>query len=806
MMDMLTIYIIVALFIIIPFAVPFIVISIVNRSGKSSSAPLPPGVQAYRNTAPPRMYAAPYPPRAAYPVPGQTMNAPRREKNDMTVSNVLFLIGTIFVVLSGLAFGVASWVHTSHEGRVAIICAASVVSFMLSAVIGRFLKLSGTSVSFYILGTGFISTAVLTAGFYHLMGEWLSFSGDGTFALLALGSAAAAVMLFIGKKIFKNQALMYTALSVSALAVLFAALQIGNDLEGSVTIFIILQAVITALIYGLKLTDRSANNMAYKTVGSISALIYGSISAVYAVSVITSPTVQSYFVFAVIICQLIFYGLYFKNEALIYAESLVSLLLALMGSLSIYEDHGVRYGILLFFALSFALYLMHSFIPTFRHIFTRSFTFGSSVIASLVCLEELTKTAYVPELLIGLLMSAIIGGYVFSKNEIISKLAGISAVIMPLITFFRLAEVAAYETDLSFKTVLLISYSILALIFTGAAFILNKRSAGSSNKMLFAVYTDLCTAGVMLMCLPALDRLFIIPAAICLLHFAVSNRVRSNITSLISAASFVMTIYVWITSSMEQEIEKLIVMSSVFVVYMLVSRAIYNKGIFTSTEEKFTLDSLLVTGWLPIILMFGSSRNAAFAVLMAAAIYTACFIKKNTAPVTASILLTVTTALTAIALITRPFLIPSSAEISSKITIAIVALTGAACRFIWRKNTEAARYSSNAIFILSFIALLIDAIRFDNGANTIIVMTVMLLVLIVSIMARSKTWFITSASCLLIVTLYATREYLMALNWWIYLFFAGMILIALAAVNEYCKKNNETLRSSVVKRFSSWTW
>ena len=85
-------------------------------------------------------------------------------------------------------------------------------------------------------------------------------------------------------------------------------------------------------------------------------------------------------------------------------------------------------------------------------------------------------------------------------------------------------------------------------------------------------------------------------------------------------------------------------------------------------------------------------------------------------------------------------------------------------------------------------------------------MTVMLLVLIVSIMARSKTWFITSASCLLIVTLYATREYLMALNWWIYLFFAGMILIALAAVNEYCKKNNETLRSSVVKRFSSWTW
>ena len=100
----------------------------------------------------------------------------------------------------------------------------------------------------------------------------------------------------------------------------------------------------------------------------------------------------------------------------------------------------------------------------------------------------------------------------------------------------------------------------------------------------------------------------------------------------------------------------------------------------------------------------------------------------------------------------------------------------------------------------------VDALYFDTAVNTIFVMSVMLFVLIVSIMARSKTWFIASAASLFTITVYATREYLMALNWWIYLFLAGVTLIALAAGNEYCKKNNQTIKSSVAKRFSGWTW
>ena len=95
---------------------------------------------------------------------------------------------------------------------------------------------------------------------------------------------------------------------------------------------------------------------------------------------------------------------------------------------------------------------------------------------------------------------------------------------------------------------------------------------------------------------------------------------------------------------------------------------------------------------------------------------------------------------------------------------------------------------------------------FDTAANTIFVMSVMFFVLIISLFAKSKTWFITSAASLFIITLFASRVYLMALNWWIYLFIAGVLLIAIASVNEYCKKNNETLKTTVAKQFSDWTW
>jgi len=809
MMVMLTINIIIALFIIIPFALPIIIIAIVRASDKngSSGAVQPPGTPM---NIPP-IYTQPYPqlkaPRVSVPQPApQYIPEPPRKKHDMTVSNVLFLIGTFFVVLSGLAFGVARWVHTSHSGRVAIIAAAAAVTFILSAVIKKFLKLSGTAVSFYILGTGFMSTALLTAGFYRLMGEWFSFHGDGACALLAASTALAAAMLFLGNKLFSKLPLIYSALSCTAFALLFAAFQAGDTIEGTVPVLIILQAIVTAIIYVFKAADGKKHELPFKIVGSAAALIYGVCPAMYVLSEIASPSVQGYFISAVIIAQLVFYGFYKKIEGLIYAESVVSLLLALMFSLDVYNGYDRRSSCLCFFGGAFLIYIIHRFVPGFRHIFTESFTFAASVISAVVCLANASEFEYIPEIMIAMLVSAVIGAYVFSKNNIISTAAGITAIYLPMLTCGSAIRIIISETGLSRVSANTLCWCFLAFIFTASAFILKRFAGKAAQGIEAARYTDLIAAGVILIAASETGRFFLVPLAVCLIHFAVSNRMRYNFTALLPALSFIITVYKAVTAYSSDEIIKLIVLSAVFLTYMGLSRLIYSKGIFVASDEKTVLDPMLSTGWLAIALMNGQGRNTAFCMLMAMAVYAACFIKKNTPDHVSSILLTITTALTAIALITRPFLIPDSEQISSKITIAVIALTGLVCRFIWRKYTSAAKYASNCLFIFSFIALLADALRFDNGGNTIFVMAVMMLVLIISIMTRSKTWFIASSACLLTITVYATREYLMALNWWIYLFFAGMMLIGLAAFNEYCKKNNETLRSTVAKRFSGWTW
>ena len=144
--------------------------------------------------------------------------------------------------------------------------------------------------------------------------------------------------------------------------------------------------------------------------------------------------------------------------------------------------------------------------------------------------------------------------------------------------------------------------------------------------------------------------------------------------------------------------------------------------------------------------------------------------------------------------------------ISSKITLAIVALTGLAVRFIWRHHKSAADTASNIIFVSAFAGLIIDAMRFHNAGNTIFVMAVTIVMLLIACALRSKTWFTASSAALVIITLYATRKYLMALDWWVYLFIAGIVLIGTAAFNEYCKKNGSDIRSTITGKFAGWKW
>ena len=741
--------------------------------------------------------------------------SPKFRKHDMTVSNVLFLIGTVFVVLSGIAFGVASWVHTSNIGRVAIIAAAAIISLCLSAVVKKFIKLSGTSIAFYILGTGFVSTAILTSGYYRLMGNWLSFDGDGCSALLAFACATAAVMLFIGYFVFRKLPILYTAFSFSALTLLFTAIQIGDTYEYISFILIILEAIIMAFALGVGKEKKSDLITAFKTVGTVTASSFGLISSMYVLSVLQRPTMFSYIIVTLIIIQLLYYGIKYRVRALFISEAAITSLLVIMASITVSNEEGKRYGFIVFAALMLLIYVIHRFVPVLKCIQNEILTLSFMILGAVICAVNMTAYAFIPELIIVVAVDFIITGYVFHKNETVQLVAGVSAPLLPLLITYYLINVFKDILDMDYKGVSAICWSSLALLFTVAAvtmMYISKKSEGLFSKLNkktdAGIYSYLSFAGTLLIFAAMFDRYAAIPCAVCLIHFAVSNKLYNNITAIGSALAVSVTLFNFLyeNDSVSRYIG-LFVLVALFIFYMTISKFIYSKSLIEKKETRIIIDPMLFVGWL-IIIFIGAfqTRYTQFSILIALAVYCICFIKKNTSYTVASSLLSASAVLTASAIITRPFLIPESKEISSKITLAVAVLVGVACRFIWRKYADAAKISSQGIFISCFVALLIDDIVFDNAANTIAVMSIMISVLFVSIIIRSKTWFIISSSSLFIITVYTTRDYLMALNWWIYLFIAGIILIFLAAVNEYCKKNNETLKSSVAKRFSGWTW
>lgn len=810
MMVMLNTSIITMLILITPIVIPLIIIGIVKSCDTKKT---PYNYSNYNYPSQNGYCGYPQPPYPARPMPQPPK--PQKKQHDMTVSNVLFLIGTAFVVLSGLAFGVAKWVHTSHAGRVAIIMAASALSFILSGVVGKFLKLNGTSTSFYVLGSGFIATALLTAGFYQLMGEWLSFSGNGTFALLAMATGISAVMMFIGNKIFSKLPLIYTALSASALTVLFAVFQISTDLMVSAPIFLAFQAAITASIYAVKIFNGKKNEFQIKVIGSCAAFIYGCFPVIYVFQSLRQPTFVSYLVLAATIAQLLFYGKKTKEEVFVSINSLVTILLAYMTSVNVANETETRSGILTFTTLAVIICLLHRFVPLFKNYFTEAITLLTAVISAFVCIFSAGEEAFIPEIILSASVSAIIASYIFHKKEVIQSIAGFIAPVLPaLITEMTANNIARtynikntdhlYTIAWSIFAVLLIASTIIIAYLPKIAFDFHAKHPRSND---IALYVNMVASGLILMLIPTVKALIIILAVICFIHFAISNKLRCNFTAIISSVSFLSCIIATMDEGTQSKLFTSIVFMIVFCIYMAISKLMYNNGIIVKSNDKLIFDPMLFSGWLAIIMMYPeASRTSAFFLILSIAIYCACFIKKNTSQEVAAVLLTVTASLTALALMFRPFLVPESKAVSWKISIGIVALVGVACRYIWREFSNAAKHASNSIYLTAFIALLIDALYFDTAVNTIFIMSVMLFVLITSIMARSKTWFISSASSLFTITVYATREYLMALNWWIYLFLAGITLIALAAGNEYCKKNNQTLKSSVAKRFSGWTW
>ena len=740
------------------------------------------------------------------------MDAPK--KMSYNSSTVLLLIGVSFIILSAIAFVTANWVKLSDESKVFILAGAAMISFSISVILKAVAKLDLTSAAFYVLGTTLSVVSVITAGNYKLFGEWFSISGDGMGLLFAISAFILAGASFAAYPLYKKMAFNYLGLLCTSLGIIFLAVQITENYEQFAPVIIMAQLIITATVHLLKPQKGTKLELPVRIIGDITAIIYAVLAFFYVLGTTFKATPYTFFILGVIILQLVVYGIVKKQAWMYIFMNLMLYYTAFVALFGLDNKYSSSFLMLLFAFITLLIYAVNLVIPR-NDVVSKSIAFAAAVFGSILSLSAQNERYFGMNIIVPFVLSLAITAYIYHKELAVQVVAGLFAPVLPFFTALFLnnhlyelngKEQYAEISTLVFSALALgyIAVTALMIYLPKLIFSVHARHPRQTDVVLYA--NMIAAAAVLLNC-TGFSSLFMMAVAVCVIHFIVSNFMSTNVTAAGSVISLILIVYRILQHFFGEDSEAAMYsMFGLFVILLAVSRFAFPGSFISKKNSRTIVDVTIISAWMCVIPFPAFDRLSIFLRLMAVAVYLACFVKKNTDKEAASVLLSFSSAIAAFAFITRPFLTPDSSVISSKITLGIIALLGVSYQFIWKQHKAASKVTSTILYVIAFVGLIIDAMVYHNAPNTIFVMAVTACVLIISFYGKSKTWFAVSSIALVFITVYSTRKYFMTMGWWIYLFIVGIVLIAVAAVNEYCKKKGETMKSAATKTFSGWKW
>ncbi|MCM1132628.1 MAG: DUF2157 domain-containing protein [Ruminococcus flavefaciens] len=743
---------------------------------------------------------------------GRVIPPPPPPREKLSASAIMLLIGTAFVILSAITFIVANWVDMSPVGRVSALLAESVLAFGISVLLNKVIKLSRTSMAFYMIGSVVAVVALITAGYYELLGAWFSVEGDGFALLYGASALTVSALSFVAYPIYKSRAFNYIGTAFVSLAIIFLCIQPTETIDQFVAVIALAQLVITAVIHLLKPQKGTEMERPVVLIGDISAVVYQIIAGIYVLGTTFDSTVYTFAVLAVLLAQLLMYGIFKKQRWMFIFFNIIGIYTAFIAT-GLFEDRiGEDYTMLLFAFITLAFYIVNRLIPknlTECHIITLVGAVIGSITALLADNDNYWLNAVVP------LVTALgISSYGLNKEKAVQTASGIFSPILPFFTAVFMYSRITDSYGILPKEAQTIVYGALTAFYIAVAsfyVFLPKISFGFHAKhpvqSQVIIYSNMICATAVLLNISGLSQLFMIPVALCVIHFAVSYSMSCNITATGSVISLIILADKLLDHYIGEDTDtSMYIMFGLFAVLIILSRFLFPDGFSSKTENKTLIDVILLSSWTAVMPFPFFNRTAFFLRTIALAVFLAGFIKRKTSTATATVILSFSSALACFAFMTRPFLTPDSSMIASKINIAIFAVLGIAYRYIWKNHPSASKISSTVIFIIAFASLIIDGIVFDSVANKIFVLAVTAGVLVFSFFAKSKTWFTASSIALVVMTVFSTIRYFNSAGWWLYLLIVGAVFIAIASVNEICKKNGESMKSTVAKKFSDWTW
>lgn len=735
---------------------------------------------------------------------------PKKPKQKLSASTVMLLIGTIFIMLSAITFVAANWLGMEPAGRVFTLAGAAVIAFAISGVLKAAVHLDRTSAAFYMIGTlvGIVSFG--TAGYYEMFGEWFSFSGMGNCIFLAVTALLASVSAFAGYNLYKHESFHYTAFSFISLAILFLCGQFAYQYEEYAIAVAIAQLIITAVIHVLKPQKNTVFEKPVRVIGDISAVIYQIFAMCYVVASTFKPTWYTFIILVILLGQLFLYGLLKNKKWMFIWADIVSIYAAITVSVVCETEANEPVSMLVFGLLTLGIYVFNRFIPE-NPTSAKAVSFVGLIIGAIVCLNANTDELYGLNLLVPAAVVVLSIYYCLHMSKDIQFIAGIALPLMPWCIAYSIYD--SYWTGGNSGELGVLVYGGLALVYIiiAAFFIyLPSISIDFYSKHLIkahtAEYSAMAAAVIALFTVVDYSEFYFITIALCILHFIVSCSMRCNITAAGSVIALIAVVRNVLGECVKDELTGILVLYGLFTVLIILSRVVFPKSFVSKEKGKVKIDILLPASMIAIWGTAFVDDMSYFLFKIAVAVFIASFVKKNTGKDAAAVLLSVSAFIASCAFIFRPFFMTDSSVISSKINLAIMVLLGISYRFIWRNHGGTAKIVSTVVFILAFAGLIFDGIVHDSMGNRIFVLAVTAAILIFSFYAKSKTWFTASSIALVILTIMLTGKYFEFAGWWVYLLAVGVIFIAIAAVNEACKKKGESMKETVSKTFSDWSW
>lgn len=225
-------------------------------------------------------------------------------------------------------------------------------------------------------------------------------------------------------------------------------------------------------------------------------------------------------------------------------------------------------------------------------------------------------------------------------------------------------------------------------------------------------------------------------------------------------------------------------------------------------NDRFNIDLLTVSGLIaPFMIISCTFNYCAFWTSMI--VYAAGYIKRTENKNHDRAIVTYMSALLAPVVWTQNlFEIPDNLSYEFKMLPLFV--FSAVIAFLWKENEKSADTISFVITFIAVILLGFDAMLTEIASDAIIIILISLILLRYAFMRKRKKWLVLSVSTIVFITLYMMKPLMNRFNWWFFLLLVGIILIAIAAGNEYSKQNNATLFKSIKNKATvflhEWKW